>query len=224
LFYIVLKTVAIQSLFFYIWPVNWRWYIPICLIVLAYFGISEERSTLPNQEIIVRFDGSSVGLVEARQAISEVTEKLKTIGIRQIQVSDLQNGRLKVSYYSRLDVSQVRQLFQSHGGLHVADFAKHKNPVPFQAPFGNESGSYYKLDIVKIDEDLGSNMGLHGFPVEIKSIKDYNFIPVISLAASHTEFLGSEFENVSPKNYGDLSLLRTLSPHYIPEVRAGPTS
>lgn len=224
LFYIVLKTVAIQSLFFYIWRVNWRWYIPICLIVLAYFGISEERSTLPNQEIIVRFDASTVGPEKAQQAISEVTEKLKAIGVQQIQVSALQDGGLKVSYYSEMGVSQIQQLFREHGGPHGVDFAKHANRIPFQQPFGNDSGSFYRVAIVKIQEDAGSQMGLHGFPVEIKNLKDYNFLPVISLATNHTEFFGTEIENVSLKNYGELSLIRTLTPHYIPEVRAGPTS
>ena len=55
---------------------------------------------LPNQEIVVQFDAKSVSTDEAQHAVSEITSQLKAIGVADVQVSELLNGKLKVTYYS----------------------------------------------------------------------------------------------------------------------------
>jgi len=219
-----LKTVAIQSLFFYIWHVNLKSYIPVLIIALAFFGIGLEQSTLPNQEIVVQFDANSVSTDEAQQAVSEITSQLKTIGVANVQVSELQNGKLKVTYFSTIDVAVIKNLFYKQTKLQLEDTAFNKKDGSSKIPFSSDSNTY-KLDVVKIQNNYGSDLGLHGLPAELKSVKDQYLNQIVSLATEDANFgLKQNFESVAYKNYRNASLLIDTTSHKIPEVRAGPLS
>ncbi|OAD91610.1 hypothetical protein A7A78_03780 [Aequorivita soesokkakensis] len=217
-------TLEINPLFFYIWRVNWRWYFTGIIVALAFFGISIEQSAVPNQEIVVQFSADSISADEAQQAISEITSQLKTIGVADVQISKLLDGKLKVTYYSTIDVAVIKNLFQKQNKLHFGDTAFNKKDTSSKIPFSSDSNTY-KLDVIKIQKDFGSDLGLHGFPVELKSAKDQFLNPYVSLRASETDFVFKQgFERVVFKNYRDASLLIDNASHKIPEVRAGPLS
>jgi hypothetical protein len=204
--------------------VNWRWYIPVLIIVLAFFGISKEKSTLPNQEIVVQFDANSVSTDEAQRAVSEITTQLKAIGVADVQVSELQDGKLKVTYYSTIDVAVVKNLFYKQNKLQIGDTAFNEKEGSAKIPFSSDSNTY-KLEVIKIQKDYGSDLGFHGFPVEVKSIKDQYLKQVFFLATDDNNFsLKQNFENVAYRNYRNVSLLIDTTSHKIPEVRAGPLS
>lgn len=214
----------IQSLFFYIWRVNWRWYIPVLIIALAFFGVSLEQSTLPNQEIVVQFDAKSVSTDEAQRAVSEITSQLKAIGVADVQVSELLNGKLKVTYYSSIDIAVIKNLFYKQNKLQLDDTAFNEKDGSSKIPFSNDSNTY-KLDVIKIQKDYGSDLGFHGLAVELKSAKDQYLNQIVSLATGVTNFnFKRNFESVAYKNYRNDSLLIDTTSHKIPEVRAGPFS
>lgn len=219
-----IKTVAIQSLFFYIWRVNWRWYIPVLIIAFAFFGIGLEQSTLPNQEIVVQFDAKSVSTDEAQRAVSEITNQLKAIGVTDVEVSELLNGKLKVTYYSTIDVTVIKNLFFKQNKLQLGDTAFNEKEGSSKIPFSSHSNTY-KLDVIKIQKDYGSDLGLQGLPVALKSSKDQYLNQIVSLATDNADFsLKQNFESVAYKNYRNVSLLIDTTSHKIPEVRAGPLS
>ncbi|MDC7999476.1 hypothetical protein POV26_00340 [Aequorivita todarodis] len=203
---------------------NWRWYIPVLIIALAFFGISKEKSTLPNQEIIVQFDANSVSAAEAQHAVSEITSQLKAIGVAHVQVSELLDGKLKVTYYSTIDVAAIKNLFYNQNKLNLDGTAFNTKDNSSKTPFGSDANTY-KLDVVKIQKDYGSDMGFHGLTVELKSAKDQYLNQIVSLATNGTNFgLKQNFERVAFKNYRNVSLLIDTTSHKIPEVRAGPLS
>ncbi len=203
---------------------NWKWCIPTLIIALAFFGISVEQSASPNQEIVVQFDASSVGVDEAQLAISEITNQLKAIGVNDVQISELLDGKLKVTYYSTIDVSVIKNLFQKQDKLHFGDTAFNEKDGSSKIPFNTNSNTY-KLDVIKIQKDFGSDLGLHGLPTEIKSLKDQYVNPIVSLGTAEIYFsLKHSIESVVRENYHDAVLLIDNTSHKIPEVRAGPFS
>ncbi|AFL80091.1 hypothetical protein Aeqsu_0581 [Aequorivita sublithincola DSM 14238] len=201
---------------------NWKWYLPILLIALAFFGVSLEQSTLPNQEIVVQFDASSVSTDEAQLAVAEITNQLKAIGVADVRVSELQDGKLKVTYYSTIDVSIIKNLFHKQDNLQLGDTAFNDKEDSSKIPFSKDSYTY-KLDVIKIQKDYGSNIGLQGLPVVVKSAKDNYLKPILSLSSTKIDFKLKLFsENVAFKNYRKVSFLIDITSYKIPEVRAGP--
>ncbi len=218
------KTLDIQSLFFYIWRVNKRWYFLGIIIALAFFGISLEQSAVPNQEIVVQFNADSITVDEAEQAISNITSQLKAVGIEVLQVSEIYDGKLKVTYYSNVDVAIIKDLFDNQNKLKLGYSTFNNHGDSSKIPFGDESNTY-RLAVSKIQKDSGSDLGLHGLPVEVKNVKDQYLNPIVSLGAAETNFsFKHNIESVVYKNYRDIVFLIDNSSYKIPEVRAGPLS
>lgn len=179
---------------------------------------------LPNQEIVVQFDAKSVSTDEAQHAVSEITSQLKAIGVADVQVSELLNGKLKVTYYSSIDVAVIKNLFYKQNKLQLDDTAFNEKDGSSKIPFSNDSNTY-KLDVIKIQKDYGSDLGFHGLAVELKSAKDQYLNQIVSLATGVANFnFKRNFESVAYKNYRNDSLLIDTTSHKIPEVRAGPLS
>lgn len=183
-----------------------------------------EQSTLPNQEIVVQFNTNSVSEAEAKRAISSITSQLKSIGVEDFHISEIQNGKLKLTYYSAKDIATIKNLFDAQDEFQLGDTAfdntEHSSGFP-----SKEGTNTYKLDVVKIQKDSNLDLGLHGLPVEVKSAKDQYLNPIVFLGASETNFnLKQCSESVAYKNYRNVSLLIDTSSHKIPEVRAGPLS
>lgn len=203
---------------------NWRWYLTGITIALAFLGISIDKPTLPNQEIVVQFDANSVSSDEANHAISEITSQLKSIGIDDVQISKFQDGKLTVAYYSAIDVAVVKNLFNSQNKLQIdeTDFTKNDNRTEF--PYSSDS-KIYKLEVVVIQKDFNTDSGLQGLPVATKHLKDQYLNPIVSLRASEIEVIyKTGYDAVAFKNYRKLSLLIDNTSYKIPEVRAGPFS
>ncbi len=213
----------IQSLFLYIWRVNWRWYITGIIIALAFYGAGFEQSTAsPNQEIVVRFSADSITANDAKKTISEITRQLKSIGVDDVHVSEVVNGKVKVTYFSTLDVAVVKSLLYRYNKLDLSDTAFNKDDNSSQFPFSN-SPSTYKLEIVQIQTDLGSDIGFQGILVEVNSLADQYLKPRISLATSEINFTPKDnFESADITNYLVVPEFITEFEHIIPEVRAGP--
>ena len=215
---------AIRPLFFYIWRVNWRWYITGLIVALACFGMSVEQNAAPNQEIVVRFNADSVDAEDADAAISEIVGQLENLGVADIQISEMLDGKLKVTYYSTLDVAVIKDLFLQRKQLQFGETAFNNKEGSSKIPFGDNS-HIYKLEVVKIQNDYGSDFGFHGLPVEIKYLKDQFLNQIVSLGDSENNFdLKNNIEKKVGKNYHYNPLSINNTSHKIPEVRAGPLS
>lgn len=218
-----LKTVAIQS-FFYIWRVNWRWYIPLLLLNLAFFGVRPEPSALANQEIVVQFTAQNVSASEANLAISRIASQLKSIGVAHIAVSKIYGNKLKVTYFSTNDIATVKDLFNGQGKLQIEDGAFPEKQGAPGMPFEKNSG-VYKLDVIKLQDDYYAHSGLQGLPVTVKSAKDNYLKPIVTPFISETGFCTKQLESlVTSKNYRNAPIFANTTSHIIPEVRAGPLS
>jgi len=202
--------------------VNFRWYIPVFVAILAFFGIRAEQSAVPNQEIVVQFNAGSISSDEANEAISEITNQLKSIGVEDVQVSEMLDGKLKVTYYSTIDVTVIKNLFYKEDKLQFNDTDFIGNEGSSKIPFGNTSNTY-KLDVIKLQKEYGFDLGLKGLPVALKFAKDQYVNQISALGTTENNFsLRQNFKSVAYKNYCNVSLLIDTTSHKIPEVRAGP--
>ncbi len=203
---------------------NWKIYIPIFIVILAFFGVSLEQSVVPNQEIVVRFEASYLNDEQSENTISEITNQLSAVGAIDIQVSKIKNGTLKFTYYSNVDVSIIKNLFQKEHQLLFENTAFNKNNDSTEIPF-NKNQRNYKLEVAKITSDFSSDIGLQGLPVEVKAAKDQYFSNFISLSLTENTFnFPSVIHFNFQKYYGEIALPRSTSSYKIPQVRAGPLS
>lgn len=183
-----------------------------------------QSTTNPNQEIVVRFNATSIDSDEIQKAIGDIRSQLESIGIDEVHVSELNDGKLKVTYYSNEDVSVVKNLFLKQNKLQLGDTAFNEKDGASKFPFSHNTHTY-KLDVIKIQQDLGSDLGFQGTLVEIKWANEQYVKPILSLATSEIDLsLKYSIEIGSCKTYPNISLLINNSAHKIPEVRAGPLS
>lgn len=184
-----------------------------------------EQSTInnPNQEIVVRFNVNSINANDAKEAISEITSQLKVIGVEDVQVSDVFEGKVKVTYYSVLEVSVIKNLL-NHNKIHLGDSAFNNKDGSSDFPYSSNS-STYKLEVIKIQQDFGSDIGLQGTLVEAKAFSDQYLKPKVSITASEVNFNFNEGEKrIGVSIYSKVALLTKDISHKIPQVRAGPHS
>lgn len=204
---------------------NWRWYITGLIVALAFFGISLGQSTTnPNQEIVVRFNAASINSDEVQEAISDIRSQLRSIGIENVHVSEIHNGSLKVAYFSDKEVAEIENLFLHQNKLQLGNTAFNKNEGSSKIPFSDNSNNY-KLDVIKIQQDLGSNLGFQGTLIEIKSANGQYLKPILTSVVDENFFNVKLYkESTGRKTYPDIALLINNAAHKIPEVRAGPHS
>ena len=202
---------------------NWRWYITGLIIALAFCGVGMEQSTTnPNQEIVVRFNTNSITANDAKVAISEITTRLKAIGVEDVQVSDVFDGKVKVTYYSTLDVAVIKNLLNKQHKLELGDAAFNERDDSSKFPFSSDSNTY-KLEVIKIQKDPGSDIGFQGILVEAKSFSDQYLKPKVSIPASEIDFNPKEdIESIGFSTYSKITILTDNITHKIPQVRAGP--
>ena len=181
-----------------------------------------EPAALSNQEIIVRFDAQSVNAADAQVAVSEITNQLKAIGVVHVQVSELHQGELKVSYYSTIDVSVIKNLLDRPSDLQIGKAGFSASDIPFEIPFKSNQKTY-ELDVVLIQKDTGSNVGMQGLPILVKSGKEYYLKPIFFHNTSEIN-LNLRFcdESTAFKIHHKVSLSMDNPSHIFPEVRAGP--
>ncbi|QAA81667.1 hypothetical protein EI546_07980 [Aequorivita sp. H23M31] len=202
---------------------NWKWYILGLFTVLVFYGAGTEQTILnSNQEIVVRFNAHSISSEQVDIAISEITSQLEAIGVEHVQVSDLIDGKLKVSYYSALEVGVIKSLLYRQNKIDLGNSAfNEKNNIP-EVPYGNNS-KQYQLEVVKIHTDSGSGVGFQGVLVEAKFFGDQYLKPRFALVSSEIIYVPRDnFENINPVIYASLPGLITHLDYKVPQVRAGP--
>lgn len=203
---------------------NWRWYITGLIVAFALYGIGLEQSAYdPNQEIVVRFNAHSITASDAQDAISEITGQLKAIGVEYVQVSEIVDGKVSVSYYSTIDVEVIKNLLSRQNSLSLNHTAFNNTAVPTKTPFGDSHS--YKLEILKISTDTSVDLGFHGLVVEVKSAADQFLKPKLSTGFSEIHFNPKDnFEAQKSPVCAHLIVLIDRATYKIPQVRAGPVS
>ncbi len=200
-----------------------KWYISALIFVLAIIGISLEQASTPNQEIVVRFTDVEVTLDETENAIAIIKSQLQAIDVDNIQIQESGNGTLKITYYSDIDVSEIKKIFSNERSValdHTSyDFDKEDTRFPSKKDL-----KPYQLDVYEI-QDINDLIGFNGTVVDSKSEIIRFFTPDTYATNNKLDSKEkSELEKLAYKVYRNIAIAIDNAEYKIPEVRAGPIS
>ncbi len=203
---------------------NFKGYLSTLIIILALFGINWEPSTMPNQEIVVEFDETDVSFDEAQSALAEVKHRLEQIGVKNIRVMKDADGRLKITYFSDVDIASVKQLLAEGDELFISSIATNDGDSPSQLP-SEQDFTGYELNIFEIKKSTTFEIDLTGLLFEPAPEVQKDVVPADHFVANKVVFnTRDQIDKVAFGIYGGKSLSIDNSAYIIPEVRAGPAS
>jgi hypothetical protein len=195
------------------------------VIALAFIGISLEQKSVPNQEILVQFNEDFVSTSETEAAVETVKKQLQSIGVNEVQVVTIQDGSIKITYYSAIDVSFVKVLFKNQENLYLA-YASGQEKSDSSSSFpSSENDNYIHLNVNEIPDNSNRDLGFNGVLVEVKFVRDQFANPIAYFGSSEKDFTLKKYSEVLNKNlYFDVTIIKENTSYKIPEVRAGPLS
>ncbi len=195
-----------------------KWYISAFIFALAIIGISLEHTSVPNQEIVIQFVNDEVTSDETQNTIARVKSQLETVAVDNIKIQELENGTLKITYYSDVEVSEIKKIF-SEGikiAFNQASYKKDRD-VPSEKEF-----KFYQLDVYEIQNN-NDFVGSSGNVLELKSEIIRFFTPDLNVAINRQS---GEEKNKSEKlaytSYKNIAIAINNTEYKIPQVRAGP--
>lgn len=201
---------------------NVKGYLGTLIIILALFGISWEPGTVPNQEIVVQFDDEKVTLADTEEAIATVKQRLQLLGAENIQVVEAADGRVKISYYSDIDVAVVKTVFSSEEQMELSEISLDSNEEEPELP-DNTATQGYELNVCEIQNGVDTHSDLNGFIPEMQTVDDRSGTPDVYVTQCDTDLQGvNNFQKVAYKAQRTCNLQVDTTPPGIPEVRAGP--
>ncbi|MFI1771703.1 hypothetical protein [Thalassobellus citreus] len=201
-----------------------RWYISTLVIILTVLGaVCHQQVSVPNQEIVLQFANVDTTTNQAQKTIAIVKKQLQDLGVENIQVNEIEEGSLRIRYYSNTDVASIKETFSKEKNvvLDYAHFNQKGNPLKLPS---NDDLSSYDLDVYEINKDNHLDSGLNGkYVLEPKSEIDRFFNPNVYLTANVVNIAEKDsIVKVAYKIRRNITITIDNTLHKIPEVRAGP--
>ncbi|OBX22236.1 hypothetical protein LX77_03016 [Gelidibacter algens] len=207
--------------------INSRWYINVALIFIAVLGgiVGQQQVAVPNQEIVLQFTNTDISLNDTQHTIAIVEEQLELIGVYNIQISEQEDGKLIISYYSNTDVDGIKALLSKQKELALGFISYDRNEKPIQLPSDGTSIGY-NIDVYEIQDgqDHVSNLG-RKCAIELKS-GDYRFVNTNFYIPSD-DINVADYVQILTVNYTfqrHIAIAKDYKSHKVPEVRAGPSA
>jgi preprotein translocase subunit SecD len=127
---------------------NIKWYIStLFLLACISFGAFQEQGFIPNQEIVLKFVDTKTNKNNIENTIADVKEKLENLGVTNILIQENENGTLKISYYSSVDVKNIKEVLTSDKKNLLGKNQKNKE-IP---------SSDYNIDIYELTKDTDAS-------------------------------------------------------------------
>ena len=153
----------------YIWRMNLKWFYGALFLLLAVLGVKMDRTSLSNQEIEVRFAQDEFTQDKAQKALAAVRDQLENVGVENLQIRELEDGGLKITYYSDLAVSEIQQILSESD---LAAENSENTPSEFPKKDTQKDLASYELNVYEIQGSSISDLQLEGVPLEITQSKD----------------------------------------------------
>ena len=203
-----------------------KWYLSTFVLILVLLGYSRQQAYVPNQEIVMQFVNAEVTSDVTQNAIAIVKKQLQTIGISNIQVRETAAGRLKITYYSDLDVASIKRIFSKELSLELGYTSLGPIEEGEQDKFPpNKSSNSYNLNVCEIQNSYDAESDFNGYVLELTPENERLYHPVVDLSLDKNDAREkSRIEKVAYLIQRDIALAIDTSSRIIPEVRAGPES
>jgi len=200
-----------------------KWYFGILTTAWALLVMVQQNTVVANQEIVLEFANVDINSPEAQRAIALVKNQLRTIGVKNPQLSqEFKNGKLKITYYIDSHIASVKRILSATQSI-TFDLVLQR-PNEEESPTNEKDSKEYTLTIYEVQKrtDRGSNFIVNQV-LELHKQQDEQ--PIFD--TYHTRVIGS-IEN-------SLSTLQTVQKigrsgvlvfdhnfPIFPEIRAGP--
>ncbi len=199
---------------------NNKWYISAFIFALAIIGISLEQVSVPNQEIVIQFTDVEVSSEETQDAIAVIKNQLQAIDVDNIQIQESGNGTLKITYYSDIEVSEIKELLSKESALTLEEDLYNKDIT--ETPF--EKDVAYEFDVYEIQES-NDFIDTDGTIIESKSEIIRFFTPNAYVSSTKVDSKEENaLEKLAYRIHRNIAIAINNAEYKIPEVRAGPLS
>lgn len=198
-----------------------KWYLGTFIVVLTLLGASLQQFSVPNQEIVVQFANDEVATFETQNTIAIVKKQLQDIGVDNIQIHEEAHGKLKITYYSNVDVTSIKKIFLEKE-LEFGLTSLYNQKKSTKSPSSKNSNTY-KLDVFEIQKSNDVDWGLNGYVLELKPKNDRYFKPDVYFPYIEIDVKKkNRLEKTAYIVHKNISIAIDNSTFNIPEVRAGP--
>ena len=199
-----------------------KWYLNTFILIIVFLGAVLQQFSVPNQEIVLQFEGHEISLDETENAIADVKKLLQDIGIKKIKVYKGANGVLKISYFSQVDVVSIKKIFSKEKALKLSYSSLDFGENPFKVPTKKKSITY-QLDVFEIQKSKENALDSNGLVIESSPENDRSFnLDIYYPDLSKELRLKNRIEKVAYNIFGNKSIEIDNASHNIPKVRAGP--
>jgi len=202
-----------------------KWYFGALIIVFTLLGVYQNRISVPNQEIVLKFTDVNITSGEAENTIEIVKEQLEAIGINVLRVKELKNGQFKIAYYSTSDVASIKEILSNEKNLKIGFTSNNEDENSSQVPSDKKSKTY-KLDVFEIQKSTDSESGLDGkYVITLKQDCNRFYYPNDIIFNNDIDAKGGNIiAEVAYKVHFSIALAIDYSSGNIPEGRAGPAA
>ena len=198
---------------------NVKSYVSALIIALTLLVVAQQQITMPNQEIVMQFTDDEVTSDEALNAIEIVKNQLLNIGADNIQVRDIEDGKLKIIYYSDVDVASIKNILSKEKKLELGYTSQAENST--KLPSDDESNSY-NFDVFEIHKGSEGEWDFEGtYVLELKPEGDRFSNSKVFASIEEIDIKESIAKVAFKLNY-NIAIAIDNTSYKIPEVRAGP--
>ncbi|MCF6308665.1 MAG: hypothetical protein L3J09_12040 [Flavobacteriaceae bacterium] len=201
-----------------------KWYFGTFIFLLTLFVVNQQQISIPNQQIVIQFVNNEVASVEVQQTIATIKKQLKLIGVEHIQIRESENGSLKISYFSDVNIASIKKIISEENEFQLGVSSISQNETSNEAPLKEKSNTY-KLDVYEIQKGDDSEKDLNRLAFELKPEIDRFFKPNVYLLKIEIDvWKTNKIEKVAFTIQKNIATEINKVSHIIPEVRAGPIS
>ncbi len=217
-----IKTVALQSLFFYICAMK-IWLKSICIsLALSLFGFYVNSINVPNQQIVIEFSDAEISSKALLITLEDVAKQLQNIGADQVRIIKNTDVSFKITYYSTENVTEIQQQFSKNN---VLKLHSETNQNPLKSPSKNKGGANFALNVSVIKDGNPITWSLEGVLISEFNPKSDRLYPLKVFTSGYfTQIKRKTFSGYNTVSFKFTTNVSTsLHSFLIPEVRAGPS-
>ncbi len=197
-----------------------RWCISVLIFSLTLFGVvSQQQLQVANQEIVLQFQNAKLTSPETAYTVGSLKQQLEGLGAKNINVHSQGNSKLKITYYSSVNVVRIKQILETTGALEPVNVKRKAEKLPFKNTYIS-----YNLDVFEIQQNINSGGDLDGTVVLVLDVKSDRFFNSNQLFLSSLLYTHQDCSTAVAYKVGkDIAIHISNALHTIPEVRAGPS-
>jgi len=200
-----------------------KWFFSSFLIILVYFGVSQQDHNIPNQEVVLEFATTTYSKAHVEAAANNIKQQLLQAGASNINVQTSTSNTLKITYYSVVDVSNIKQIL-TKDNLLLLDFDATKNHEKRSNSSSKENLSCdCNLGVYEINEGSSPSKFFCKLVLEVSNDSDEVIHPNLHLPPQNTKIYKTNYIVKTTCKINDYVVKTIKNSSYTePEVRAGP--